>query len=129
MDGGNKWQQRQTEIEKVSKSTPSITDKKDKNKLVIEQMSPVDIHAVLFTANDIYDGIDEYLPQEQKYLLDEFEKSFGQRRNNYWNGQWDGNQLKAIVQEKNLNKMEQILPKEVQPFIKSLTLIESVLRM
>ena len=83
-------------------------------------MPPGGMHAVLFTANDIYDGIDEHLPKEQKYLLDEFEKSFGQKRNNYWNGQWDGNQLKAIIQEKNLIKMEQILPKEVQPFIDSL---------
>ena len=66
------------------------------------------------------------MPQEQKYLLNEFEKSFGQIRNNYWNGQWDGNQLKSIVQEKNLNKMEKILPKEVQPFTESLRNLRKV---
>ena len=42
------------------------------------------------------------------------------------NGQWDGNQLKSIVQEKNLNKMEKILPKEVQPFTESLRNLRKV---
>ena len=78
------------------------------------------MHAVLFVGNDIYDGIDETLSEDEKYLLDEFEKEFGQKRNNYWNGQWDGNQLKAIIQEKILQKMEQILPVTVHPFIESL---------
>ena len=52
-------------------------------------------------------------------MLDEFEKALGQKRNNYWNGQWDGNQIKEIIQEKNLKKMEEILPTEAKPFIDS----------
>ena len=52
-------------------------------------------------------------------MIDEFEKALGQKRNNYWNGQWDGNQIKEVIQEKNLKKMEQILPEEVKPFIES----------
>ena len=84
--------------------------------------------AVRFTGNDIYDSLTDSLAEDKKHLLDEFEKSFGQKRNNYWNGQWDGNQLKEIIQEKNLSKMEQILPKEVSPFIESFRKLRIVYR-
>ena len=38
----------------------------------------------------------------EKYLLDEFEKVFGNKRANYQGRTWEGNQLHAIMKDKNL---------------------------
>ena len=59
----------------------------EKSKLVLEQMPPGRMQAIVFVGNVIYDGIEETLSEDQKYLLDDFEKEFGQKRNNYWNVQ------------------------------------------
>ena len=110
--GGDKSKLKEERYQNCVK--PPLINPKDPNELVLKVVPPVPLHTVrLGPGNDIYYGIEKNLKEDEKNILEQFEKELGLKRELYFSGTWEGNQLTIIMKPKNLDRLQNLLPTEV----------------
>ena len=75
-----------------------IIQPSNKKITVLEKVPPGGLHVLLWGAvNDIYDCIEENLPNNLKHAIGKFEKYIGAKRPSYNGKAWEGNQIHKIL--------------------------------